>query len=136
MVLLLTLALALDLSSVRNEPKLEKRSELAMEVAEQALTKARKAYDEGRWEETTTALAEVGEAVDLSYQSLVDTGKDPRKSSGPFKKAEKAVRSLLRRLTGFRDAMSTVDHEIIDPVIERTTHVQDRLVTGVLTGAK
>lgn len=136
MVFVLTLAMMLDLSSVRQEPKLEKRSELAMEVADQAVDKARKAYDQGRFEETVQALTEVQEAVDLSYESLVATGKNPRKDSKYFKRAEKATRDLLRRLSGLRDLMSSADYEIIDPVIERANSIQDNLVTGVLTGKR
>jgi hypothetical protein len=121
---------------VRQEPKLEKRSELAMEVADQAVDKARKAYDQGRFEETVQALTEVQEAVDLSYESLVATGKNPRKDSKYFKRAEKATRDLLRRLSGLRDLMISADYEIIDPVIERANSIQDNLVTGVLTGKR
>ena len=80
------------------------------------------------------ALGEVKDAVTLSYDSLVATGKNPRKSSGPFKKAEKATRELLRRLLGFRDSMSVVDHPVLDPVMEDVKEVHDQLLTGIMTG--
>ena len=107
---LVVLALALDLGTVKTEPKLEKRSELALQYANVALDSAKTFYQEGRFEQTQTALGEVKAAVTLSYDSLLATGKNPRKSSGPFKNAEKATRELLRRLLGFRDSMSVVDH--------------------------
>lgn len=134
MLWLAVLALAFDLSSVNREPKLEKRSELALKYAHTALDAAKTAYQEGRWEQTQEALSEVSSAVSLSYESLLATGKNPRKSSGPFKNAEKATREILRRLSGLRDMMSVVDHPAVDPVLAGVTEVHDQLVTGILTG--
>jgi hypothetical protein len=131
---LVILALALDLSSVKSEPKLEKRSELALKYANAALDSARSAYQEGRFEKTQTHLGEVKDAVELSYDSLLATGKNPRKSSGAFKNAEKATRELLRRLLGFRDSMSVVDHPVVDPVVEDVKGVHDQLLSGIMTG--
>jgi hypothetical protein len=128
------LALAIDLGAVKSEPKLEKRSELAIQFANTALDSAKAAYQEGRFENTQTHLSEVKDAVTLSYDSLLATGKNPRKSSGPFKKAEKATRELLRRLLGFRDSMSVVDHPVLDPVVEDVKGVHDQLLTGIMTG--
>jgi len=131
---LVILALALDLGSVKSEPKLEKRSELALKYANTALDAAKTFYQEGRFEQTQSALGEVKDAVTLSYDSLLATGKNPRKSSGPFKKAEKATRELLRRLLGFKDSMSVVDHPVLDPVMEDVKEVHDQLLTGIMTG--
>jgi hypothetical protein len=131
---LVILALALDLGSVKSEPKLEKRSDMALQYANSALDSAKTAYQEGRFEKTQAALVEVKNAVTLSYDSLLATGKNPRKNSGPFKKAEKATRELLRRLLGFRDAMSVVDHPVLDPVMEDVKQVHDHLLNGIMTG--
>jgi hypothetical protein len=128
------LALALDLGSVRGEPKLEKRSELALRYANSALDTAKAAYQDGKFEQTQTALGEVNDAVDLSYQALLATGKNPRKSSKPFKDAEKATRELLRRLTGFRDFMSSVDHPVVDPVMANIAEVHENLLKGIMSG--
>lgn len=129
-----TIAFALDLSSVKSEPKLEKRSELALQYASSALDTAKAAYRDGQFEQTQAALGEVQSAVSLSYESLLATGKNPRKSSKPFKDAEKATRELLRRLAGLRDAMSVVDHPVVDPIVAEVTNVHDRLLTGIMTG--
>ena len=131
---LVVLALVLDLGTVKNEPKLEKRSELALQYANSALDTAKTAYQEGRFEKTQEALGQVKDAVTLSYDSLIATGKNPRKSSGAFKNAEKATRELLRRLLGFRDVMSVVDHPVVDPVVEDVKEVHDQLLTGIMTG--
>lgn len=130
---LATLALALDLSSVKGEPKPEKRSELALTYANTALNTAKTAYQEGRWEETQAALKDLDSAVTLSYDSLTETGKNPRKTNA-FKNAEKATRELLRRLTGFRDFMSAVDHPVVDPVVAKVTHVHEQLIQGIMAG--
>ena len=132
MVLLLTLALALDLASVRSEPKPEKRSEQALEFADAALDTARDAYQQGKWDETQQALGKVQEAVTLSYESLQETGKDPRDSSKYFKRAEKATRQLLRRLAGLKQIMSSVDHHVLEPVVDNVTEVHDELLMGIM----
>lgn len=134
MLWLALLALSLDLTSVKGEPKLEKRSELALQYANSALDQAKAAYQDGKFDQTQVALAEVKEAVDVSYQALLATGKNPRKSSKPFKDAEKATRELLRRLTGFREFMSSVDHPVVDPVVENVTEVHDELLKGIMSG--
>ena len=134
MLWLAILALALDLGTVKQEPKLEKRSELALAYANTALDSAKTAYQEGRFEQTQAALGEVKDAVALSYDSLRATGKNPRKSSGTFKNAEKSIRELLRRLTGFKDSMSVVDHPVVDPVLNGVNDVHQQLLTGIMTG--
>jgi len=134
MTLLLALVLAFDLASVKEEPKLDKRSDMALEYADREVSAARDAYQEGQWAQTQDALNEVQAAVGLSYESLMATGKNPRKNSGPFKRAEKATRELLRRLAGLRDIMSSVDHPAIEPVVKSVTEVHDNLISGIMTG--
>lgn len=134
MVLLLALALAADLASIRVEPKPEKRGALALEHADRSIDAARAAYQQGHFEQAHRALAEVREAVDLCLESLVATGKNPRKDAKPFKDAEKATRQILRRLEALRALMSVVDHPILDPVQSRVAEVHDRLVNGIMTG--
>src|SRR5258707_6678234 len=103
MHLLLTLLLAVDLAGIKAEPKLEKRSELALHYADTQLDAARDAYKKGDVEASKAALAEVEAGVQLSYDSLMATGKDPRRSSKPFKDAEKSTRQILRRLDSLSD---------------------------------
>src|SRR5450755_4665649 len=98
MHLLLTLMLVLDLTAIKAEPKLEKRSQLALEYAESALDSARDAYKKGDLDASRAALGEVAAGVQFSYDSLMATGQDPRRHSGPFKSAEKSTRQILRRL--------------------------------------
>lgn len=124
----------LNMSVILDEPNLEKRSEQALEYANTALDEARDAYREGRWDDTQNAMGDVTAAVELSYQSLQDTGKNPRKHSKYFKRAEKETRKLLQRLNSLRSSMSAVDFPVIDPVITTVRQVNDDLVVGIMTG--
>ena len=98
--LILVLALAFDLTSITSEPNLEKRSERALDYANLALDAARDHYNAGDYDKSQSDLQEVRDSVELAYQSLSDTGKDPRKDPKFFKRAELRLRELLRRLEG------------------------------------
>jgi hypothetical protein len=132
MHLLLTLLLALDLTGIKAEPKLEKRSELALKYADSALDSARDAYKKGDVDASKAALGEVEAGVQLSYDSLMATGKDPRRSSRPFKDAEKSTRQILRRLDSLSDLMSIFDRGIVEPVHSTVSDIHDRLITGIM----
>jgi len=132
MHLLLTLLLAVDLAGIKTEPKLEKRSELALQYADKAVDTARDAYKKGDMDATRSALSDVKDGVQLSYDSLMATGKDPRKSSGPFKSAEKTTRQILRRLDGLSDFMSASDRGVVDPVRQVVSDIHDKLIMGIM----
>jgi hypothetical protein len=129
---LLTLLLALDLTGIKSEPKLEKRSDLALKFADSSLDSARDAYKKGDVEGTRAALLEVEAGVQLSYDSLVATGKDPRRNSRPFKNAEKATRQILRRLDSLSDLMSAFDRGAVEPVRRTVSDIHDNLITGIM----
>ncbi len=114
---------------------MEKRSELALAYADSAINKARDAYSKGDYEQSQQAVEEVGDAVDLSYQSLLATGKDPRKTSA-FKDAEKATRQLLRRMDSLRDLMSAVDRTTVEPVEKKVSDVHDSLLKSIMSKRK
>ena len=132
MVLLLTLLLALDLTGIKAEPRLEKRSQLALEFADSALDSARDLYKKGELDACRTALGEVEAGVQLSYDSLMATGKDPRRNSGPFKNAEKSTRQILRRLDNLSDLMSAFDRGAVEPVQHTVSDIHDKLITGLM----
>jgi len=132
MHLLLTLLLAVDLTGIQAEPKLEKRSELALKYADSALDSARDAYKKGDVDASKAALSEVEAGVKLSYDSLMATGKDPRRSSRPLKKKKKSTRQILRRLESLSDLMSAFDRGIVEPVHGAVSDIHDRLITGIM----
>ena len=132
MLLLLTLMLALDLTGIKAEPRLEKRSQLALQFADSALDSARDLYKKGELDACRTALGEVEAGVQLSYDSLMATGKDPRRNSGPFKDAEKSTRQILRRLDSLSDLMSAFDRGAVEPVQHTVSDIHDKLITGIM----
>ena len=126
-----TLALASDLAGVKAEPNLEKRSDRALENANSALDAARDAYTRGEYDQSQTQLDEVGASVDLAYESLRQTGKDPR-HSGKFKQAEMRLRELLRRLEGLRQMVSFTDRAAVDKLRDHVSDIHDNLLDGVM----
>jgi hypothetical protein len=132
MLLLLTLVLALDLAGIKAEPKLEKRSQLALQFADSALDSARDLYKKGEVDACRTALGEIETAVQLSYDSLLATGKDPRRNSKPFKDAEKSTRQILRRLDSLSDLMSALDREAVEPAQHTVSDIHDKLIVGIM----
>ena len=132
MLLLLTLMIALDLTGIRSEPRLEKRSQLALQFADSSLDSARELYKKGEVDACRTALGEVEAGVQLSYDSLMATGKDPRRNSKPFKDAEKSTRQILRRLDSLSDFMSAFDRSAVEPVQRTVSDIHDMLIIGIM----
>ena len=132
MLLVFTLLLALDLTAIQSEPKLEKRSQLALQFADSALDSARDLYKKGEVDACRSALGEVEAGVQLSYDSLMATGKDPRRNAKPFKDAEKATRQILRRLDSLSDLMSALDRGAVEPAEHTVSEIHDKLITGIM----
>jgi hypothetical protein len=74
--------------------------------------------------------------VDLAYESLSATGKDPRRDPKFFKRAELRTRELLRRLEGLGESVSFSDRSMVERVRDRVSAVHDDLINGVLTKRK
>ena len=136
MVWILALALATDLAAIKSEPNLEKRSERALDYANQALDAARDAYTRGEFEQTQAQLEEVGASVDVAYQALEQTGKDPRRNPKFFKRAELRTRELLRRLEGLLQIVSYSDREPVERIHDRVAAVHDHLLEGIMSKGK
>jgi hypothetical protein len=139
---LMTLPLALplvaeDLAAAKAEPNLEKRSRLALNNAEAAFKAAQDAYlKNGDVQSTDARLDEVAQSVDLAYQSLLATGKNPSRSPKHFKHTEIHTRDLLRRLGDFREQMSAQDRDAIDSVRASIQKVHDELLAGIMSPKK
>ena len=134
--LVLASSLRADLKRTLAEPNLEKRSGLAMSNAKFACQNARAAYERGDDEQVAAAVSEIQESVNLAYTSLKGTGKDPRRSSKWFKKAEIEMRSLLRKLESVQEMMSIDDRAILDKVKAQVELVHDELLLGLMQGEK
>ncbi|MCW5976444.1 MAG: hypothetical protein KIT09_00125 [Bryobacteraceae bacterium] len=127
---------AAQLEAIKAEPKLERRSQKALDFAGERWDAARDAYRKGDGEGLETALADIQEAVELSYTSLRATGKNPRKNFKHYKRAEIATRQMVRRMETFRDEMSYLDRERLDPAIKTVHRVHQDLLHAIMGGKK
>jgi hypothetical protein len=127
---------AADLQPAKNEPNLEKRSKLALTIADQAISEAREAYSKEDMNATKARLAEVLESVELAQAALVATGKKPGKSPGPYKYAETKSRELIKRLEGLKHDMDSSERELVEPVQNKVQEIHDAWLDGILTHAK
>jgi hypothetical protein len=127
----LLLLLALDLNAVKNEPNLEKRSELALDYSNSALDIARDAESAGEDAKFESALKEVQESVELAWHALTDTGKYAR-NNRYFKKAEVRTRELMRRLDGLRGVAALDEQPAVEKVRARVSEIHDELIQGIM----
>jgi hypothetical protein len=123
-----------DLKAALAEHDLGKRSKLALENAGAALKTAREAYQKGDNTAVTAAAREIQESVDLAWDSLESTGKNPRKSPRWFKQAEIETRTLLKKLETLQHDMSFEDRAVLDNAKARLQKVHDDLLTGLMEG--
>jgi hypothetical protein len=128
---MLLLILAADLTSIRNEPNLEHRSDMALDFAHQCVDAARDSYGAGDTAKMQSALSDAGDAVDISYQALSSTGKNPR-SNKYFKRAELRTRELIRRLDGLSQTVSVDDRELVKNLRDHVAEVHDNLLQGIM----
>jgi hypothetical protein len=133
---LLMLVLALDLNSVKQEPNLERRSDLALDHANEELDAAREAFNANDAAKMQLALEEIADSVNLSYQSLLDTGKDARRSPKFFKRAELKTRDLLRRLEGLEHAVDVDSRTYVNKVRDRVSEIHDDLLKSIMSKKK
>jgi hypothetical protein len=125
-----------DLKRALAEPNLEKRSRLALENAKVAYQSAREAYQKGDMEQVQAFATEIEQSVDLAYQSLQQTGKNPRGSPRYFKSAEQETSQLMRRIEGLQEEMSYTERPMLDKTKARVQQVHDDLLLGLMEGRK
>lgn len=121
-----------DLAHIESEPHPEKRAHMYLEHADSVLKDARDAYDKGDSQGASSLLEEVQRSVELTQTALKQTGKNPSRSPKHFKYAELKTRDLLRKLDGFREAMSVADRSAADRVIAAVQKIHDALLDGIM----
>lgn len=122
----------LELGPIKAEPDVEKRSELALANADHEIDSARQAYNAGDLSAEQTALNEVRDSVELSYDSLEQSHKTPRKSKY-YKNAELKVQALLRRLRSFKDEVDVDHRPAVDAVMNKLQQIHDTLLTEIMS---
>jgi hypothetical protein len=123
-----------DLKAALAEHDLGRRSKLALENAAAALKTAREAYQQGDNAAVAAAAREIQESVDLAWESLESTGKNPRKSPRWFKQAEIETRNLLKKLETLQHDMGFEDRAVLDNAKAHLQKVHDDLLTGLMEG--
>ena len=137
MILLLLLSLLTfgDITVVKSEPDLEKRSELALGNADREMDQARQAYSGGDQQGSQAALSELAESVEVCYSALQQARTPPRKSKY-YKRAELKVTALMRRLAGFRDEVSFDARPPVEAVLKKLSDVHDQLIADIMSKKK
>lgn len=133
LVLAVLLLHAGDADLVNQEPDLEKRSELALAHAEKAIEQARKAYTDGEIEAFQAGLTEAASLARISYKSLQDTGKPARKKPKYWKRAEKKLRELVRRVGSFEKDVSLEDRPAVQALEGELNDLRDRVLNDIMT---
>jgi hypothetical protein len=125
-----------DLKPALAESNLGRRSKLALDNAAAALKAAREAYATGDNQKVAAAADEILQSVDLAYESLMKTGKNPRNSPRWFKAAEISTRDLSKKLETFQRDMDFADRPLLDKVKARVQQVHDELLLGLMEGKR
>jgi hypothetical protein len=125
-----------DLKPALAESNLGKRSKLALDNAAAALQTARQAYEKGDNQAVAAAVDEIQQSVELAYDSLMKTGKNPRNSPRWFKPAEISTRGLARKLDTFQRDMDFADRPLLEKVKARVQQVHDELLLGLMEGKR
>jgi hypothetical protein len=124
---------ASDLAAVRNEPNLERRSELALDQANLLVDETRAAYKDSKFDDYKARLKDLVAAVELSHESLKATGKSARKNPKYFKRAELKTRALLKRIDTLEKDVSFDDREPVVEARKRIEAINDDLVMQIMT---
>lgn len=135
-VLIASRLFAADFDAIRAEPNLERRSQMALQQADASFALAKKDYAAGEKEKTGRDLNAMQTAVEISRESLRETGKNPRKHTKPFKLAETETRDLLRKLEGLEHAMEFEDRKMIEIPKEKVQEAHDEWLNGIISGQK
>jgi hypothetical protein len=123
--------MAADLPTIKAQPDLEKRSELALSNADADVTAAREAYNQGDLKKMQALLQDLRDSVDLSIQSLEQTHKRARNSKY-YKQAELKTRALARRLMTLADEVSVDDRKMVEDARQRVLDVHDQLLSDIM----
>ena len=134
--ILLPCLLKADLASVKSESNLERRSERALDNASLAIDAAREASQKGSASQFETALQELQDSVELSFNSLQQTGKAARSSPKYFKRAELKTRALLKRLDTLESEIPYDERAKLAGVKKRLHEINDQLVLDIMTKKK
>ena len=134
MIPLLILFVAADLASIKSEANIERRSELALDYANQSIDSARDGYNSGDMAKVQAALSEMNDAIEVAYQALSEV-KNPR-GNKYVKRAELRTRELVRRLDGLAQTVNFEDREPVSKARDHAADIRDNLLNGIMSKKK
>jgi len=126
--------IAADLNSIKAEPDLNRRAELAMAYAEQSLDDAGKAFKAGEIKRADIRMEEVRTAVELACDSLRATHRAPRNNKY-YKRVELSMRTLLRHMDDLVHLAPVEDQEL-PAVDKRVQELHDQILTDIMSKRK
>jgi hypothetical protein len=128
-------AATVDLEAVKREPDPGKRAEQALEVASQALKRARALPVTGGSEaDLAKDLTTMVNAVELSLQSLAGTGRKPSKLSRYYKKGELRTREMVRQLENLIADIAFDSRPPAEKARDRMVELHEEYLLGVMSG--
>jgi hypothetical protein len=120
--------------SVLAEQDLQKRSDLALQEADEEISAASKAYSPGGvTKDFERHLAAAGELAQLSLKSLQDSGKRARKQPKYFKRAELKLRGLVRRLDTLEKDVLVDDRPPVAKAKSLFTEVHEQILLDIMS---
>ena len=122
-----------DVTKILAEPNLERRSALALEEVDFALTSARKAYESQQFDDFRKQLADAAEMTQLCYQSLQDSGKRARRSPKWFKHAEQRLLVIQRRVDALVKDVSADDRPPVEAVQVKIREIHDQVLQDIMS---
>ena len=128
-------AAAEEFDEVRAESNLEKRSDRALDAAEEAMSGLSSAYNSGDMPAAEARAGRLMRAVELAVASLAESHKNPH-GSKYYKRAEIRTRNLARRLTDFAEAAGVDDRAGFLKLRDRVLSIHDKLLDQILTRKK
>ncbi|MGA3027602.1 MAG: hypothetical protein ABSF98_22810 [Bryobacteraceae bacterium] len=131
---LLAVASADQLDTVKSEPDLNRRAELAVDQADRDLDAARQSWQNGDWTKTQAALTNLKQAAELAGASLEQTDKQkaPR-NNRHYKTVELKMRNLIRRVDAFRLEVDYDQRDAVNQVETRLQELHDKILDAVMT---
>lgn len=118
--------------AVRAEPDLEKKSDMALEMALAGVDGVVEAYRQGLPQQARAMAARIVEAAELSLASLEESGKSARKRPKYFKRAEIATRKLARNLRNAQRQLLFEERQDLEPVIQRIDDINRQLLMDIM----
>jgi len=132
LLLLAAATAATQIDAVKSERDLDKRAEMAADLADRDFDAARQAWQAGDWTKTLSELNEMKESAELADTSLEQTTKQPR-NNRHYKTVEMKLSNLIRRVDDFRQGVDYEQRDAVNRIETRLQELHDKILDAVMT---